>query len=134
VSRTPSWPIGTFLSESYPLVHIITHESRAREQLGEETINGVQGRKTGMLLKYDPASGTTTCLLDGIFFANGLALAADESYLVLAETYSLSLLKIWLSGPKVGCRLSIHRQSCFVNFSALKIGPSVQRIHDPPSI
>lgn len=37
----------------------------------------------------------------GIYYANGVALANDETYLVLAETDRIRLLKYWLHGPKV---------------------------------
>ncbi|KAK9845730.1 hypothetical protein WJX81_000750 [Elliptochloris bilobata] len=57
---------------------------------------------TGRLLRYDPASGHTAVLADGIWFANGVALAPDESYVVVAETLGARLLRVWLRGPKAG--------------------------------
>jgi hypothetical protein len=36
-----------------------------------------------------------------MYYANGVALAADESYLVICETDRIRLLKFWLTGPKV---------------------------------
>ena len=38
----------------------------------------------------------------GFWYANGVALAPDESYLVLAETCAMTLHRHWLKGPKVG--------------------------------
>ena len=38
------------------------------------------------VLVYDPADGSTTTLVDGFTFANGIALSADERYLMIAET------------------------------------------------
>ena len=38
------------------------------------------GGASGRLLVYDPAARTVTPLLDGLWFANGVALAADESF------------------------------------------------------
>ena len=37
----------------------------------------------------------------GLYYANGVALSADESYLIVAETDQIRLVKIWLRGPKV---------------------------------
>ena len=45
----------------------------------------VQDTRTGRLLRRDP-DGTITTVLDGLAFANGVALAADESYVAVAET------------------------------------------------
>ena len=41
---------------------------------------------TGRLLKYDPATRRTEQLASGFWFANGVALAADESFVVVAES------------------------------------------------
>lgn len=51
-----------------------------------------QARLTGRLLKYEPRSGRTSVLASGIWFANGIALSPDESYIALAETLGSSLL------------------------------------------
>jgi len=56
----------------------------------------------GRILKYDPATGRTTVLIKGLQFANGVALASDGSFLLIAETGTYSVLKHWLSGPKTG--------------------------------
>ena len=56
----------------------------------------------GRLLKYDPRNDTTTVLLDGLQFANGVALAPDESYLLVVETGSYRVLRYWLSGERAG--------------------------------
>lgn len=56
----------------------------------------------GRVLKYDPATGRTTTLVKGLQFANGVALANDGSFLLIAETGTYSVRKHWLSGPKAG--------------------------------
>jgi sugar lactone lactonase YvrE len=56
---------------------------------------------TGRLLRRDP-SGRTAVLIEGIAFANGVALAPDESHLVFAETGGYRLHRFWLSGPRQG--------------------------------
>jgi sugar lactone lactonase YvrE len=50
---------------------------------------------TGRLLRRD-VSGEVTELLDGLQFANGVALAADESYVAVAETGSYQIRRVWL--------------------------------------
>ena len=59
------------------------------------------GNPTGRLLRYDPASGTTTVLATKLWYANGVALAADESFVAVAETNVFRVMRYWLKGPKV---------------------------------
>ena len=56
---------------------------------------------TGRLLKRDP-SGRVEVLLDGLQFANGVALAADESFVTVAETGAYRLTRLWLAGERAG--------------------------------
>ncbi|HET9239651.1 MAG TPA: SMP-30/gluconolactonase/LRE family protein [Oligoflexus sp.] len=62
----------------------------------------LEGVETGRLLRYDPASKTTVVLLDGLGFANGLTVANDASYVLVAETSRYRIRKYWLSGPESG--------------------------------
>jgi sugar lactone lactonase YvrE len=52
--------------------------------------------------RYNPATRATHLLLTGLFYSNGVAVSADDSYLVISETDRLRLIKYWLKGPKVG--------------------------------
>ncbi len=63
----------------------------------------VQNTRTGRLLRRDP-DGTITAVLDGLAFANGVALAKDESYVAVAETGARTVVRHWLTGPKAGAR------------------------------
>jgi len=56
---------------------------------------------TGRLLRRDP-SGRVEVLLSGLQFANGVALAADESFVAVAETGAYRVTRLWLSGPRAG--------------------------------
>jgi sugar lactone lactonase YvrE len=56
----------------------------------------------GRLLSFDPRTGRTATLLAGLQFANGVAVSGDGSYLVVAETGSHRLLRLWLTGPRSG--------------------------------
>jgi len=56
----------------------------------------------GRFLKYDPASGTTTVLMDGLQFANGVALSAREDFVLVTQTGSYNVLRYWLQGDKAG--------------------------------
>jgi sugar lactone lactonase YvrE len=56
---------------------------------------------TGRLLRRDPG-GAVEVLLDGLQFANGVALAADESFVAVAETGAYRLTRLWLRGERAG--------------------------------
>lgn len=60
------------------------------------------GDKSGRLMKYDRSSKEVTILLRGLAFANGVALSKDRSFVVVAETSTCRILRLWLDGPKAG--------------------------------
>jgi len=63
----------------------------------------VQDTRTGRLL-CRRADGTVEKHLDGLAFANGVALAADESYVAVAETGARTVVRVWLTGERTGQR------------------------------
>src|SRR2546421_339411 len=56
---------------------------------------------TGRLLRRDPG-GAVEVVLDGLEFANGVALSADEDFVVVAETGAYRLRRAWLRGDPAG--------------------------------
>ncbi len=56
----------------------------------------------GRLLVYDPETASATTVLDGINHANGVAVAHDGSFVLVAETGGYRVIRIWLYGPLVG--------------------------------
>lgn len=56
----------------------------------------------GRVIAFDPQSGDATVLVDGLDFANGVAIADDDRYLLIAETGSYRILRHWLQGPDAG--------------------------------
>lgn len=56
---------------------------------------------TGRLLRWHP-DGTLEVLLSGLAFANGVALAPDESHVLIAETGAYRIRRLWLTGPREG--------------------------------
>jgi sugar lactone lactonase YvrE len=61
-----------------------------------------ENKPHGRLLKYDPMTKQTTVLFEGLYFANGVALSADEDFVLVAESYHYQLTRYWLKGPKKG--------------------------------
>ncbi|KAG5547024.1 hypothetical protein RHGRI_012898 [Rhododendron griersonianum] len=48
----------------------------------------LEAKPHGQLLKYDPALNETSIVLNGLCFANGVALFVDQDYLVVCETWN----------------------------------------------
>jgi sugar lactone lactonase YvrE len=63
----------------------------------------LQNTRTGRLLRLGE-DGEVEVVLDGLAFANGVALAADESFVAVAETGSRTVVRRWLTGPRAGER------------------------------
>jgi sugar lactone lactonase YvrE len=61
----------------------------------------LEHRGTGRLLRRDP-DGSVETVAGGLHFANGVALAPDESYVVVAQTGAYRLDKIVLTGDRQG--------------------------------
>jgi sugar lactone lactonase YvrE len=56
---------------------------------------------TGRLLRRDPG-GAVEVVLEGLQFANGVALAHDESFVAVAETGAYRITRLWLRGERAG--------------------------------
>jgi sugar lactone lactonase YvrE len=61
----------------------------------------LEARGAGTLNRRDP-DGAVRTVVDGLYFANGVTVTADESALVFAETQGRRLSKYWLTGPAAG--------------------------------
>lgn len=56
---------------------------------------------SGRLLRR-ASDGSVEVLVEGLRFANGVALAADESYVAVAESGGRSVVRHWLTGERAG--------------------------------
>ncbi|MDP2775048.1 MAG: SMP-30/gluconolactonase/LRE family protein [Nocardioides sp.] len=63
----------------------------------------VQNTRTGRLLKLSTDGGIEV-LLDGLAFANGVALSAAEDFVCVAETGARTIVRRWLTGNRAGMR------------------------------
>ena len=58
--------------------------------------------KTGRVLVYDPTDGSTKIIADKMSFPNGLAMCPDDACLLIAETGTYAINRLWLRGAKAG--------------------------------
>eukprot|EP00960_Hanusia_phi_P011304 330395-Hanusia_phi.AAC.3 len=72
--------------------------------VGVSILDCIRGKLTGQVMEYNPQTDSVNVLAEGLWFANGLAVSPDESYLLVAETFAARLTKIWLRRPERGRR------------------------------
>ncbi len=64
----------------------------------------LEARPHGRLLAFDPTTRRTSLVLDDLHFANGVAVAADDRFVLVNETNRFRVIRVWLKGPKAGER------------------------------
>lgn len=64
----------------------------------------LEGRFNGRLLSFDPATGETRVRMDALYFANGVAAGPDSAYVLINETATGRIHRLWLKGDKAGQR------------------------------
>ena len=57
---------------------------------------------SGRLFRYSRKEKKNYVLMDRLWFANGVALSPDESFVIVSETYGSRIQKVHLKGPKKG--------------------------------
>ncbi|WP_072690070.1 SMP-30/gluconolactonase/LRE family protein [Rhodococcus marinonascens] len=79
-------------------------DSSARFTIADHRYDLLEHQGTGRLLRLDPRTGETDLLAEGLQFANGVGLASDESFVLVAETGSYQISRVDLTGPSQGHR------------------------------
>lgn len=62
----------------------------------------IEHKPYGRLISYNPISGETKVIKKDLYFANGVALSLDQSFVLVNETSKYRILKVWVSGNKKG--------------------------------
>jgi len=74
----------------------------AADNGGDYITDMIENRPYGRFYAFDPATGELTLLLDDLYFANGVAMSADQRSVFVVETYRYRLTRVWLEGPRAG--------------------------------
>ena len=64
--------------------------------------DNLRAKPTGRLLRYKPETGEVDVLLDGLWFANGVAVDRNEDYVIVTESNMVQGMnnnKLNLSSP-----------------------------------
>ena len=77
-------------------------DASSRFEQPDYLLDLLEARPHGRLLSYNPATRETRVLLKDLYFANGVALSANEDFVLVNETYRYRITRYWLSGEKAG--------------------------------
>jgi predicted ester cyclase len=78
-----------------------SNSTTSPDQIAIELFGG-QPAPNGHLFAYDPTTETTRQLLDNLWFANGVAVSPDGSFVLVNESSAFRVTRYWLTGPKQG--------------------------------
>lgn len=73
-----------------------------RYPFSQLTLDILDGRPSGRLFALNPTTRKITLLADQLAFANGVAVDAQQRFVLVNETFAYRISKIWLAGPKAG--------------------------------
>ena len=62
----------------------------------------LEHQPNGRFLAYDPQRKQTRVLLRDLYFANGVAVSPDQSFVLVNETGAYRVRRYWLAGPSQG--------------------------------
>ena len=77
-------------------------DAASRHGYKHSMYNFFEGRPSGSLLSYHPDTGDTRVHLTGLFFANGVALGPGDQYVLVNETHTGRITRLWLKGDRAG--------------------------------
>jgi sugar lactone lactonase YvrE len=69
---------------------------------GNDMLEMFAAQPSGRLFVYDPTDKSLKLALDGLGFANGVAVARDNSFVLVNETHTARITRYWLRGEKAG--------------------------------
>lgn len=89
----------------------VVYFSDASTKFGAESIGStmnaslleiIEHKGTGRVLAYDPATEETRIVKEGFVFSNGVAMGPDGESILVNETGTYSIHRIWVGGPNKG--------------------------------
>src|SRR5829696_7588829 len=77
-------------------------EASQRYPMSQFTEDLLEHQPNGRLLALSPQAQKPHTLLKDLYFANGVAVSPDQSFLLVAETGKYRIRRVWLKEPKMG--------------------------------
>lgn len=77
-------------------------EASNKFPMSQFTNDLLEHQPNGRLLALEPQSRRPRTLLRGLYFANGVAVSPDQTFVLVAETGEYRVRRVWLKEPKMG--------------------------------
>ena len=77
-------------------------DASTRYHVHDYLLDCLEARPYGRLIRFDPQTGMIEVLLKHLYFANGVALSQNETFVLVNETYRYRVTRYWLKGPRQG--------------------------------
>ena len=108
--RIPSWPTSTtavrlkFANNAAIAADgtVYFSDTSTRFRIEHYRQDLLEHRPNGRVFRYHPSAAGLELVADGLYFPNGVALAPDESFLLVAQTAGYDIVRIPLTGPAAG--------------------------------
>ncbi|KAK9207976.1 hypothetical protein WN944_000325 [Citrus x changshan-huyou] len=97
-----NWSLSSYLiRDAQPLQHPHAQSLAALEVPNSPSFHAPP--EAGSYLKYDPHSNEVTIMYRGLAFPNGVALIEDKTFLLVAESTPMRVLRFWLHDHRAMC-------------------------------
>jgi len=77
-------------------------EASHKFSMSEHVHDLMEHQPNGRLLALEPQSQQPRTLLRNLYFANGVAVSPDQTFVLVAETGTYRVRRVWLREPKIG--------------------------------
>jgi sugar lactone lactonase YvrE len=77
-------------------------EASKKFPMAQFTNDILEHQPNGRLLALDPRTQKPQTLLRDLYFANGVAVSPDQSFVLVVETGKYRIRRVWLKGPQTG--------------------------------
>lgn len=77
-------------------------DASTRFSLHDNILDYFEQRPTGRLLSWNPETHETLVHMEGLGFANGVAIGPGEAYVLVNETMRYRITRYWIKGEKAG--------------------------------
>ncbi|MAA97159.1 MAG: ABC transporter permease [Stappia sp.] len=81
---------------------IIFSEATVRFEMHDWYADALESRGNGRLICYDPRTGGTRTLINGLVFPNGVCTSYDGESVLFAESWACRINRYYYAGPKKG--------------------------------
>ena len=77
-------------------------EASNKFPMSQFTADMLEHQPNGRLLAFDPKTRQVRTVVKDLYFANGVAVSPDQTFVLVVETGAYKVRRVWLQGPKQG--------------------------------